>query len=225
MTTIAPDPAPDLLALWERGRGLPPLHRSLALAEAVGPSRDELLQQPVGSTNRILLDLREHLLGGDLTATAWCPSCGERVEFDLAREQFPDGGGPAAGEYGGVRWRAPTAGDLLAASQDPQPLAALRARCLDSTDEPSAELEALLAGADPLAEILVDVDCPACGRPFLADLDIGAYVWQEIEAAARRLLLQIDALARTYGWTEPEVLALPPVRRAAYLRMAAGGLP
>jgi hypothetical protein len=32
-------------------------------------------------------------------------------------------------------------------------------------------------------------------------------------------LLEVHALASHYGWTEPDVLALPPARRRAYLEM------
>ena len=32
-------------------------------------------------------------------------------------------------------------------------------------------------------------------------------------------ILDIDALARAYGWTEQQVLSLPPLRRAAYLQI------
>mgnify|MGYP001788484044 CR=1 FL=1 len=39
--------------------------------------------------------------------------------------------------------------------------------------------------------------------------------------AAERVLLDVDALARCYGWTESEVLRLSPTRRAAYLQLAA----
>lgn len=221
MTVNQPDL--DLLALWERGAALSPIDRSLALAEAVGQRRADLLEQPLGRTNRSLLDLRRRLLGDDLPVTARCPNCGERVEFAVAVAQFPDGGGPAAGEVEGARWRAPTPADLLAVAADPRPLDALRDRCV--TGPATAEIEALMAQADPLAETLLDLQCPDCGAAFAADLDLGAFVWLEIEAAARRLLLQIDTLARTYGWTETEVLALPSARREAYLRMATGGLP
>jgi hypothetical protein len=37
---------------------------------------------------------------------------------------------------------------------------------------------------------------------------------------AERLLLDIDTLARNYGWSESEVIALSPTRRAAYVQMA-----
>jgi hypothetical protein len=42
-----------------------------------------------------------------------------------------------------------------------------------------------------------------------------------VQAAAERVLLDVHALARAYGWTESEVLRLTPARRSAYLQMAA----
>jgi hypothetical protein len=65
--------------------------------------------------------------------------------------------------------------------------------------------------------VLVSLDCPECGAGFDADLDPAAFVWAEVEARARRVLIEVDALARAYGWTEADVLALSESRRAAYL--------
>src|SRR5206468_730296 len=36
---------------------------------------------------------------------------------------------------------------------------------------------------------------------------------------AGRLLREVDALARAYGWREPDILALTPWRRDAYLQL------
>ena len=71
----------------------------------------------------------------------------------------------------------------------------------------------------------MDVTCAACGANFQSDLDVAAFVWTEVEAHARRVLLDVDILARAYGWTEGDVLALSEARRAAYLRLVADGLP
>ena len=49
--------------------------------------------------------------------------------------------------------------------------------------------------------------------------DIGAFLWSEIEACASRLLAEVDALARAYGWRERDILAMSGIRRAAYLDM------
>ena len=60
---------------------------------------------------------------------------------------------------------------------------------------------------------------PGLRAHWAAPLDTGQLVWQQVRTAAERLLLDIDALARAYGWTEREMLSLPPARRAAYLQI------
>jgi hypothetical protein len=215
-----------LLDLWEHAEGLPRIERDLALAQAAGLPRSDLLQRPIGATNRGVLDLRQRLLGDEMSATAVCPACSERVEFALDIAAFDTADQQADGELPGSPWRAPTPADLLAVADELDPVAALRARCLVGEAEPGEQdVEAVLTAADPLAETLIDLACPACGTTFAVDFDVGAFVWLEVQAAARRALLQIDTLARTYGWTESEILALPQARRAAYLRMASGGVP
>jgi hypothetical protein len=82
-------------------------------------------------------------------------------------------------------------------------------------DAVSRQMEAL----DPGAEVSFALDCPDCGTHWDAPLDIGQLVWQRVQTGAERLFLDVDALARAYGWTEQEVLNLPPVRRAAYLQI------
>ncbi len=86
-------------------------------------------------------------------------------------------------------------------------------------------LAAAMEAADPLAEVLVDAQCPECDFGFRCDVDVPEFVWTELEARAKQVLLEVDALARAYGWTEPEVLALGDTRRAAYLRIVTEGTP
>lgn len=78
-----------------------------------------------------------------------------------------------------------------------------------------ARLEAL----DPAASVSFALACPACGQAWDAPLDPGAALWRKVQAAAERLLQEIDLLARAYGWREADVLALSPLRRAAYLQL------
>ena len=78
-----------------------------------------------------------------------------------------------------------------------------------------AHIEAL----DPAASVSFDLHCPACDAAWVAPLDPGAVLWRKVQAAAERLLQEIDLLARAYGWREPDILALSPLRRAAYLQL------
>ena len=76
-----------------------------------------------------------------------------------------------------------------------------------------------MSARDPQAEVLLDLTCPACGASWQTVFDIAAYFWAELTAEAKRLLREVDALARAYGWREVDILALSPGRRQAYLEL------
>jgi hypothetical protein len=82
-----------------------------------------------------------------------------------------------------------------------------------------ARIPALLADGDPLAEVILDMRCAACGHSWSLLFDIASFFWAEIEALAARLMTEVDALARAYGWREADILAMDGARRAAYLDM------
>jgi hypothetical protein len=82
-----------------------------------------------------------------------------------------------------------------------------------------SRVEALLAEADPLAELMIDNGCPACGYRWHSLFDIVSFFWIEISASARRLLGDVHLLARAYGWREADILAMSPLRRSYYLEM------
>jgi len=139
-----------------------------------------------------------------------------------------------------VTWRPPDSRDVAAAASTRDAAGAERLlleRCVTDAAGPGGEADgpslprevreavaAAMAEADPLAEVLVDVSCPACETAFTADLDLGGFVWAEVRARALALLRDVDALARAYGWTEPDVLALDGRRRAAYLELVREGV-
>ncbi|MFI9028593.1 hypothetical protein [Streptomyces sp. NPDC053560] len=75
--------------------------------------------------------------------------------------------------------------------------------------------------ADPGAEVTLNIACPECGTTTPAELDIAAYLWTELDAWARDVLLDVHLLASAYGWSEPEILALSPLRRRYYLELCA----
>jgi hypothetical protein len=86
-------------------------------------------------------------------------------------------------------------------------------------DEELDEIGELMALADPLAETRLALHCPRCQSDWQESLDVAAFLWAEIEAHARRLLLEINTLAAAYGWSEAEILSLSEFRRARYVEM------
>jgi hypothetical protein len=87
------------------------------------------------------------------------------------------------------------------------------------SDEDLEEIGDRMASADPLAETRLTLHCPKCENHWEETLDIVSFLWAEIEARARRLLLEIHTLASAYGWTETEILSLSENRRARYVEM------
>jgi hypothetical protein len=64
------------------------------------------------------------------------------------------------------------------------------------------------------------LSCPACRCEWQGLFEIATFLWAEVRARARRLLQEVDAIARTYGWSEADILRMTDARRQLYLQMA-----
>jgi hypothetical protein len=226
-----------ILDVWERAQGRGPAAAALVLLAAATPgaSWEALGALPVGERDRRLLALREQTLGPRLDAFARCPACGEALDLALDAAALATGSGgqpPAELSLEGLRFRLrfrlPNGLDLLAAEscldvEDARRL--LAERCLlepeghELTEAQIAAMAAAMTEADPGAELLLDLQCPACGQAWQEPFDVATFFRAELDVQARRLLREVHALARAYGWREPEILALTPRRRRVYLEM------
>jgi hypothetical protein len=229
-----------LLALWERGLG----QDGWLQADALLREEDEsAAARTLGARTRALVRLHSTLFGPRVELVSQCPSCDSLAQFSVDCDALLEGlpvptGGPVHRlELPGcaIEFRLPTSADIAAASNQPTDDAFARrliARCVlgcnrdgdpvqpnalpdEILDAVSQQMEAL----DPGATVSFAVDCPDCATRWTAPLDVGQLVWQHVQTAAERLFLDVDALARAYGWTEREILSLPPARRAAYLQI------
>jgi hypothetical protein len=223
----------DILALWDRAAGRARRQRDDALLTAAGAAATD----SIGAGNAALLSLRTRLFGASWRLRAACPICHTDCEFMADSAVLADGLAPPvdatpprlAISGSELTLRLPALSDLagLAAASDSAAAARLLlARCLgeasptafdqDALDQIEAELER----CDPGAVVAFTLDCPDCEHTWQAVIDIAPALWAEVQAAAERSLLEVDALAREYGWSEAEVLALPHARRTAYLQLA-----
>jgi hypothetical protein len=230
----------DFLNVWERGSHLHPLDQSLLALGAALPETpyESLADWPLGRRNRALAELRCCCFGPKLQGWLSCTRCGEKLEFEmdgraLAREEVPaDPGTSDPILVRGHSFRLPTSRDLARAARETDPrlvALCLLENCRLGAGEPPAwseedleEIGERLALADPMAEIRLTAHCPSCGHDGDETLDIATFLWAEIEGRAKRLLLEIHALASAYGWTEAEILSLSDSRRALYLEMVQG---
>ena len=203
----------------------------------------------LGDREALLLQLRSWLIGDQPDAVIECPvdECGEKIEVELSildvlQEEYDD----AAAEYEEalgigdtrklVRFRVPTGADQEAvASMARTDVAgaarALLERCVVSVAgrDPAEDLDEIgdlvakrWEQLDPQAETTLRFVCPNCGSEFETSLDAGSFLFEELATRSAHLFHEVDALARTYHWTEAEILSLSPKRRRRYVEMLAG---
>jgi hypothetical protein len=233
----------ELLQLWERGSPLHPLDRGLLALSAALPdvSLDSLADWPLGRRNTALIELRCACFGRALHAWAECPRCTEKLEFELDGDVLLERASQSISsdnvEVGGQLFRLPTTRDVASALRGAADLDRA-ARLLAETcriqttgssthaqwieDVALEDIEESMALADPMAELLIGLPCPACGGGQESLLDIVSFFWSELEARAKRLLREVHDLAIAYGWTESAVLSLSDHRRTVYLDMVRG---
>ncbi|WP_432139843.1 MULTISPECIES: hypothetical protein [unclassified Streptomyces] len=234
-----------VLDLWERGLAEVPAARRLLLAAAAAPTGQGAADLPLGTLNSLLLELRCAAFGDALPCAADCPACGESLDVTVTAAELlppPSGGAddtdaaaePTTGSLTAlgatVTFRAITARD--AAAVDPASPGArqtLLRRCVvdvsppaDLPDEVLEEVARRLADLDPGADPLLLLDCPFCHHRWTASLDVAEHLWTDVSGCARRILHEVHALARAYGWSEADVLSVSPVRRRFYLEVSAG---
>jgi hypothetical protein len=219
--------AVSVVEFWERGRARGPLSRALMLAAAAtGESEASVAEWPLGRREAALLRLRSACFGGAMPVSVVCPACGERLEFEIdASGAEIDDEGAQLTLANGARLRPLTTADLFAAAREPsfaEGARRLLARCrLDDgpplDDEALTEADRRMEEWRRRAKIGLRLACTECGHAWSDEIDAAAYLWIEIEARARDLLDEVHWLASRYGWSEAQIQALSPARRAAYL--------
>jgi hypothetical protein len=240
---VRPLTAADMVEVWDRGQGLSPVRRGLLLLEASSPYEpvERLAALPVGRRDARLLALRARTLGPRLDSVTRCPTCHERLELELRSDDLwpePDDSEPPPRtlslhhEGYEVLFRLPTSRDLIEAGDGDDADVRLLAACVieatrgDDPVEPDTLPEAVvvrlaetMADADPLADIQLALDCPACGHEWSLPFDPLAFFWSEIDQRVPRILGEVHRLASAYGWTEGDILAMSGWRRGHYLQL------
>ncbi len=238
--------AHDLLGVWEVGEDQHPLDRALTILAAACPELtwDELAALSIGQRDARLLALRERTYGPKLEGFVGCPKCSESLEFDVTVADLRAAAEPDAGEQSlelagdgfELRFRLPDSRDLAAVLGCRDPATAhdlLVQRCViearrEGTPVAASELPTDIAAGlsrsisehDPQAEVLIDFRCPSCHHRWQALFDIVPFFWTELTAHTQRLLREVHALARAYGWREADILGMSARRRRFYLEMA-----
>lgn len=211
-----------------------------ALLEACGGEgdADHWWAQPLGARIAALLAVLRRSQGGDsLDLRLRCadPGCNEVFEIALpyVALQAPPPRAvacvlpgarqvqmrPATGDDL-RRWRAAGAASGEAALQ--MMIDSLRLSGEAGVDDGPALAEAI-ATMDPLVDFSVSCHCPACGSEDEHAVDLESQALSRLALLQRALLRQVHIFASRYGWSESEVLAVAPARRARYLDLIESG--
>jgi base plate protein len=233
-----------LLSAWEQGLGQQPAERALTLLAVTDAEsmRSSLAKLCIGRRDERLLSLRERLFGPELNCLADCPNCNERLEFTLLASELRQSGIDAPPESLSltvdnwqIEFRLPNSEDLLEIADVRNAVAGrnlLIERCILSVvrNEQAEAVDQLaeqvvnavvqkMSDSDPQADVQLSLSCPGCREQWQESFDIAGFLWSEVNAWARRIIREVDALARVYGWSEADILALTPLRRQIYLGM------
>lgn len=214
-----------LLDLYQQGRTADALTRAGLLGRAAAGTGDGngvgVGALSLAELDRRIWALHRQLAGpGPSEAVGHCPACEARLEFSLPGDFAPPAAPEHAPEPVTVAWRGETYLLRLPRLADFGP-EGLRPENLGAApwhdpDFAAHAAEALRA-ADPALALTLAMNCPECGAALDEIFDPAAFLWAEIEDIARDLLREVIALARAFGWSEAEILAMPRPRRALYL--------
>jgi hypothetical protein len=216
----------SLLNLVARGEHQSLLEKAVLLLLAARPEldRSSAWDWTLGDRDRtIWAAWRRRHGGGRIDALSHCPRCGASVEFCLPDDFSPP---PAVSDKAsltvdGHKWRLrlPTSRDMLAAQRGDFRLTDLLVEGPAPQAVSKPAIEAALEAADPGLDVVIVLGCPTCDARWEQSFDIIRWVWQDCEARAERLLRDIDAIARAYGWSEADILGLAEQRHRRYVAM------
>ncbi|MEM7583452.1 MAG: hypothetical protein AAF560_08740 [Acidobacteriota bacterium] len=200
----------------------------------LSPDADRLQGLCVGDRQFLIRRLAIHFGWDGGWRTVACGHC--ESEFDLfietsalpvkeAGEGFPFAEANLEGRS--VRLRVPNGADqqrIAGIESDDEALRALLELCLVTPSDlsvaelPKSAVERLEQELEAVApEVVTQVEsaCPDCGRANAIAVDPYAC----LQGDGGELLAEVHALAMSYHWSEPQILALPRDRRLHYLEL------
>lgn len=235
--------AEDIIRLNDLGQGRSLTERSLIAINVAFPEKswEELIAMPIGGRDQYLLELYGLCFGNSIAGVCDCPSCDKEIELTIPIDHFrsedptirPATVSVDVGRYQ-VQSRLPDSSVLMSINhfqELKEARSSLIGHCIVSSTYrgkaisphrlPVYVLKALAESilmADPQAELLMEVHCPACDHAWEIQFDISFYFWDSLAASANSLDWEVHVLASAYGWKEADILAMNAWRRHRYIQ-------
>lgn len=170
-----------------------------------------------------------------LPLQAQCLGCGEAFEIELSLSAISDLGFEAERtplieieleDAQDIVLRRPTGADQRRWQAEPPATDAtmfaellVSGPPLELLSDRLKRIAAAMQTADLLSAFQVSYVCPHCDHADDLALDLEGALLARLQCQTQQLTQDVHRLASRYGWTEAQILELPPHRRAAYLRL------
>ena len=83
------------------------------------------------------------------------------------------------------------------------------------------EIETEMERLAPKIELDMEMNCPECGRLFVAPFDLQSFFFGELRAGGDRLYREVHYLAYHYHWSEHEIMDMTVEKRHKYVNLLA----
>jgi hypothetical protein len=183
----------------------------------------------------LLLLLRRASLGDIVRAETNCGAtgCGARMDVSFRIEEYmashspriPRGVDTSEGDGWlrvtgqGVRFRLPSAADLMAVDSETRPDRELLRRCVEPATVAAhmrRRIESAMETLAPRFSRTLSGECPECHARMDFYFDVQEFVLGELRAQVSSIYQEVHLLALYYKWPEVTILSLPRNRRIHY---------
>lgn len=186
--------------------------------------------------DRLLAAVYERAFGDRIESTLTCARCCQPFDLDFSLDRVIKAidEGTTSDEWQslgdgrfenstGVRFRLPTGRDELelAGLASGAVESSLLQRCAEESNWCAGRtaFEELLERVAPLLDLELVAPCAECGHVHTIQFDVQTYVLGAIMAERRRLLTEINRLARAYSWSLEEILSLRRSDRRQFVEL------
>jgi hypothetical protein len=203
---------------------------------ATGTDKLQAADLVAADRDRLLAAVYQSAFGDRIESTLTCEGCGEPFDLHFSLDELvgavaetkTDGGLKVLGNGrfeapNGVTFRLPTGSDELAGSgmSAAELECLLLSRCtLEGTwTDGYVSFEELLEQVAPLIDLELVARCPECIYAQTVQFDIQSYLLGSIVAERRRLLSEINRIAKAYSWSLEEILSLSRSDRLHFVQL------
>lgn len=192
----------------------------------------------LGDRVALILQVRKFVFGDTMQCVLNCPNCQEPLSIDISVNSLVQ---PPAKSFTNeyslkfedftLTLRPIEAADLEALTENCSslnPKEKLVRLCIVSskpalpeklTEEFIVAVSSKLEEIDPQADIVLNLTCPSCNRPFQAPLDVESFFFEEMASRVKQLEKEIHWIALNYHWSEDSILSLPLAKRKRYIEL------